>query len=100
MKKIDSNTWCSAEFPCGAILADILNEHGNEKLVTKVGNILSNYSKRNKALHNLVDEKKFHLTLLLHFTQNVVKNSQLPLNVETHLMNLITGKFRKELKNI
>ncbi len=97
---INYTTWCSSQDKCGVNLAAILNEIADKKVTHKVSTVLNNYSIRLKEVNKIGEFKEYFLHLLLHDTEKEVKSKEWPKKIESHLLSLIRGKYRKELKNI
>jgi hypothetical protein len=97
----DHTAWCSKDILAGVVLAKILNDLGESHLIAKVNTILSRYDRRLKELSTITNKTNVHMEYFINLVVRDMKDSVLlnkfPLAVETHLLNLMTAKYRKAL---
>lgn len=94
----DHTTWCGKNVKCGVNLEKILNEIGDERLVKKVNTQIHRFSKKVNVLDGIDNYKEYFLKYVYKDSINTIKDAKYQKVVETHLMNLITVKFRQKLK--
>lgn len=99
--KADYTTWCSKDMLAGVILANILNELGSVELINTVNTVLGRLDRRLKALSMLDDKvnvsKEYFANLMIVDMKKNVLSYNLPIEVETHLLNVMTAKYRRML---
>ncbi len=95
-------TWCSSKMLAGVKLANILNDIGESSLINTINTILYRYDRRLKELSRLTDSvnvhKQYFANLVMVDMKNDVIKHKFPINVETHLLNVMSAKYRQMLK--
>ena len=101
-KLADHTTWCDDKMLAGVKLAKILNDIGDLTLINNVNTIISKYDRRLKALlkinNNINVHQEYFALLVMKDMKQLVISTNYPTSVETHLLNLMTAKYRKVLK--
>ena len=100
--KADHTTWCGTNMLAGVKLADILNDINDHPMINRVNTILTRYDRRLKNLSKLSSEVnadvEYFILLMMNDMKSGVKESKFPIDVETHLLNVMSAKYRKVLK--
>lgn len=95
-------TWCDSSIKAGAILADILNDLGSPAMIGKVNKLSNRFDVHLKSLEVINDKKlrKYFMGVYYDRFKQDTHWEKLPKSVETHFLNMINAKFRKEVEKI
>jgi hypothetical protein len=100
--KFDITTHCSpAKIKAAAILENILNEEvKDEKINLYVSRILNRFIRYIHSIDEVKDKKNWEFLLCLVYNEikNHIIDRKFALNVETHLLNVISAMYREKLK--
>jgi len=96
--EVDKGTYGNSK--CAIDLAKILTDINNKGITGKVGKILHNF---NCGMDDLSNTKKmtesFYKIWYIRY-KTAILNKRFPKDVETRVLNLITGKYRNELNKL
>lgn len=94
----DHTTWCSKDIKSGVNLAKILNEIGDGNIIGKVNVAISGFDNKLAGMKEIREKTTIgvkYLTDLVHKDTILnIKSNIFPHLVETHLLNLISTKYK------
>lgn len=96
----DHTTWCGTDMVAGVKLAEILNKEYPAH-IHEVNTIFCKYDQKLNALKLMKSSVhlKYFGNLFITESKKLVKNKKFPLGVETHLLNVMTAKYRKIIES-
>lgn len=100
--KVDITAWCDKEILAAQHLEIILNEDENSKYINSVGTCLTRFNRKFKSLQDIKDisTRKFYMQLTFNLIKEGVGKHEYPKNIKSHLLNVITALYRRNLKAI
>lgn len=97
---VNHTAWVEPDNKAGQILAKVLNELNDAKMAYRVGRIITVFQERIKALKNMGKHRTFFLMNAFNASKEGVLNNKFPIQVETHLLNILSALKKMELEKI
>lgn len=88
------------EIKASILLCNILKDIDNDHLSREVASKLHKYHDKLSVINNVKKYKRYFLDIIFIETKKSINLNNYPLNVKTHLLNLITALYRKKLINL
>lgn len=97
MIKLDANTFGDSDI--ASILADILSKQNNKTMLRRVGKLITRFNKVLLELNKMTNlQVSSELERVYFFsTKNLVHSMELPLKVESYLLNYLSSLHKKYL---
>lgn len=97
---VDITAWASPKIKAASSLKNILEEIGDEKIVSNVGKHLSTFARFSKDVQDIKNPatRKSILSIIHKNTVVSVLKKKYPEVVETHLLNVISTTYKQRNK--